>query len=173
MSAETMADGSPVTPELDARMLADLREWRARVSPDDKRWSMRLTIDELDMLLRRCADLDIARRQACADPDEIEPSAGVRAAVVEIPAGHALVKGEVVPLAPSHPGVMHIAGKPGVLCGADRVSHVTDGRRYADCPACIAVFESRRCDAICDGDGGRSSCFTPWCRCTVCHGASA
>lgn len=31
------------------------------------------------------------------------------------------------------------------------------------------LSERPRCDAICDGDGGRSSCFTPWCRCTVCH----
>lgn len=71
------------------------------------------------------------------------------------------------------PTVMHIAGRGGVLCGAEHVSHVTDGRRFADCPACIEVYEARRCDAICDGDGGRSSCFTPWCRCTVCHGQSA
>lgn len=35
------------------------------------------------------------------------------------------------------------------------------------------VYETRRCDSICDGDGGRSSCFTPWCRCTVCHGPIA
>lgn len=29
--------------------------------------------------------------------------------------------------------------------------------------------EERRCDAICDGRGGTSGCFTPWCKCTVCH----
>lgn len=87
-----MADGSPVTPELDARMLADLREWRDRIEPSPGSWSMRLTIDELDMLLRRCAEVDELKRQAC---ETWEPSR----APIEIPAGHALVKGEVVPLA--------------------------------------------------------------------------
>ncbi|MBL5975355.1 MAG: hypothetical protein D3X82_16805 [Candidatus Leucobacter sulfamidivorax] len=28
---------------------------------------------------------------------------------------------------------------------------------------------AKRCDAICDGQGGTSGCFTPWCKCTVCH----
>lgn len=134
-----MSDGSPVTPELDARMLADLREWRVRADTrDGARWSMRLTLDELDMLLRRCDELEALKRRECEMPDE-RPSAAVA-----IPAGHAVIGGKVVPLAPPHPGVMHIAGEGGVLCGADRVSHVTDGRRYADCPACIAVFDERR-----------------------------
>lgn len=88
-----MADGSPVTPELDARMLADLREWRRRIEPSPGRWSMRLTIDELDMLLRRCAEVDELKRQACEMSDE-RPSTAV-----EIPAGHALVDGEIVALA--------------------------------------------------------------------------
>ncbi|QNJ55932.1 hypothetical protein SEA_RASPUTIA_42 [Microbacterium phage Rasputia] len=30
-------------------------------------------------------------------------------------------------------------------------------------------FGDKKCDAICDGRGGTSGCFTPWCRCTVCH----
>lgn len=68
-----MSDGSPVTPQLDARMLADLREWRARVDTNAReagRWSMRLTLDELDMLLRIADERDALKREACADPDE-------------------------------------------------------------------------------------------------------
>ena len=71
-----MSDGSPVTPELDARMLADLREWRARLAPtslDGNRWSARLTIDELDMLLRRCDELEALKRRECAMPDDVDP----------------------------------------------------------------------------------------------------
>lgn len=42
------------------------------------------------------------------------------------------------PAAPTpRPGVLHIAAEVGgVLCGAARVTHVTDGPRYADCSAC-------------------------------------
>ncbi len=65
-----MSDGSPVSPELDARMLADLRAWRSNVTIDSTRWSMRLTIDELDMLLRRVADLEDLRREMIAEVDE-------------------------------------------------------------------------------------------------------
>lgn len=68
-----MSDGSPVTPAFDALMLANLREWRARVDTDTRearRWAMRLTIDELDMLLRRCDELDALKAAACAMPDE-------------------------------------------------------------------------------------------------------
>lgn len=79
-----MSDGSPVTPELDARMLADLREWRARVSADTRearRWSMRLTIDELDMLLRAAAERDALKAALCSEweaeiPDEVRERAG-------------------------------------------------------------------------------------------------
>jgi hypothetical protein len=64
-----MSDGSPVSPQLDARMLADLREWRERIGAGVHagRWSMRLTIDELDMLLRRVDDLETLKREMCAD----------------------------------------------------------------------------------------------------------
>jgi hypothetical protein len=61
-----MSDGSPVSPQLDARMLADLRTWRARLAPTStggNRWSARLTVDELDMLLRVADDRDALRRE--------------------------------------------------------------------------------------------------------------
>ena len=70
MTAGRMSDGSPVSPELDARLLADLREWRARLSPTGlggSRWSARLTIDELDMLLRVAAERDALKAAAVAD----------------------------------------------------------------------------------------------------------
>lgn len=57
----------------DARMLAELREWRARVDTNAReagRWSMRLTIDELDMLLRIADERDALKRELCAEPDE-------------------------------------------------------------------------------------------------------
>ena len=69
-----MSDGSPVTPQLDARMLADLREWRARVDTNAReagRWSMRLTLDELDMLLRIADERDAIRRELCEMPDDV------------------------------------------------------------------------------------------------------
>lgn len=38
--------------------------------------------------------------------------------------------------------VMHIAGDSGAtLCGKRNVSHRTNGRRYADCPVCIAAYD--------------------------------
>lgn len=195
VSAGTMSDGSPVTPQLDARMLADLREWRARRDIDPIR--VTLTIDEVDMLLRVADDRDALRREVCGDPTP--PFPPVRVAVETLTDAERVTI-NTCPHAGTHhncplggcptfeprevspgrearetpPGpVMHIAGRSGVLCGAEHVSHVTDGRRFADCPRCIEVYETRRCDSICDGDGGRSSCFTPWCRCTVCHGSTA
>ena len=101
MTAGEMSDGSPVSPQLDARLLGDLREWRARLAPtslEGNRWSARLTIDELDMLLRVAAERDALKAAACAEweaeiPAEIRERAGV-----EIPAGHAVIAGEVVPL---------------------------------------------------------------------------
>ena len=68
-----MSDGPPVTPQLDAHMLAELREWRARVdtSRDARRWSMRLTLDELDMLLRIADERDAIRRELCEMPDDV------------------------------------------------------------------------------------------------------
>lgn len=63
-----MSDGTPVSPELDARMLADLRAWRARQDPDLRR--LTLTIDELDMFLRRCTELEELRRELVDMPDD-------------------------------------------------------------------------------------------------------
>lgn len=68
MIAGEMSDGSPVTPELDARMLADLRAFRAR--HDTGLRHLTLTIDELDMLLRVAAERDALKRDACEMPDE-------------------------------------------------------------------------------------------------------
>lgn len=64
MSAGDMSDGSPVTPELDARMLADLRAWRTRLR---HLCQLTLTIDELDMLLRVAAERDALKAAACAE----------------------------------------------------------------------------------------------------------
>ncbi len=80
-----MSDGSPVSPELDARLLADLREWRARLHPtslEGNRWSARLTIVELDALLRIADERDALRRAAVAEweadiPAEVRERAGV------------------------------------------------------------------------------------------------
>ena len=67
-----MSDGSPVSPQLDARMLAELREWRRRADTSDgTRWSMRLTIDELDMLLRVADERDAIKRELCEMPDDV------------------------------------------------------------------------------------------------------
>lgn len=37
------------------------------------------------------------------------------------------------------PGLLHIKGESGTLCGVKNPSHVTDGVRYADCSACLAA----------------------------------
>lgn len=84
MTAGAMSDGTPVSPELDARLLADLREWRARLAPtslEGSRWSARLTIVELDMLLRVAAERDALKAAAMAEweadiPAEIRERAG-------------------------------------------------------------------------------------------------
>lgn len=76
--------------------------------------------------------------------------------------------------APIEPTAMHIMGPVGVLCGVANPTHMTNGTRYADCPACLEAAERLiraatrpSCDAICDAASG-GSCFTPWCRCS-CH----
>ena len=91
MSAGEMSDGSPVTPQLDARLLADIREWRARLAPtgvDGNRWSARLTIVELDMLLRVAAERDALRRELVDMPDDHFAPVPVRSVpfTAEIPA---------------------------------------------------------------------------------------
>lgn len=63
-----MSDGSPVSAELDARMLADLRAWRASRSITPA--STLLTIDELDMLLRVADERDALKAAACEMSDE-------------------------------------------------------------------------------------------------------
>lgn len=63
-----MSDGTPVSPRLDARMLADLRAWRARHSTGIRH--LTLTIDELDMFLRVAAERDALKAAACEMPDE-------------------------------------------------------------------------------------------------------
>ena len=68
MSAGEMGDGTPVSPELDARMLADLRAWRAR--HDTGLRHIALTIDELDMLLRVAAERDELRGELVDMPDD-------------------------------------------------------------------------------------------------------
>lgn len=85
MSAGEMSDGSTVTPQLDARLLADIRAWRARLAPtslDGNRWSARLTIDELDMLLRAAAERDALKAAACAEWEADIP-AEIRARAVQ------------------------------------------------------------------------------------------
>lgn len=67
MSAGEMSDGSPVTPELDARMLAELREWRRRYPIASMHG---ITGDELDMLLRAVDERDALKAAACEMPDE-------------------------------------------------------------------------------------------------------
>ena len=39
----------------------------------------------------------------------------------------------------AQPGLLHIKGESGTLCGVKNPSHVTDGVRYADCSACLAA----------------------------------
>lgn len=56
----------------------------------------------------------------------------------------------------------------GLVCGTcGKLIEARSGGWIA--PSEAGVVPDKKCDAICDGDGGRSSCFTPWCRCTVCH----
>lgn len=68
MTTGAMSDGSPVSPELDARLLADLREFRAHWNTGIAH--VTLTIDELDMLLRVAAERDALRRELVDMPDD-------------------------------------------------------------------------------------------------------
>ena len=63
-----MSDGTPVSPLLDACMLAVLREWRAHHGTGLRH--IMLTIDELDMFLRRCTELEELRRELVDMPDD-------------------------------------------------------------------------------------------------------
>ena len=62
-----MSDGTPVSPELDARMLANLRAYRARMGVLRH---VTLTIDELDMLLRVADERDALRHELVDMPDD-------------------------------------------------------------------------------------------------------
>lgn len=61
-----MSDGSPVSPERDARMLAYLRAWRRSINPIQ----VTLTVDEFNMLLRVADERDALKAAACEMPDE-------------------------------------------------------------------------------------------------------
>lgn len=84
-------------PELDARLLSELRGWRAMPSTvvafaaGKGGW---LSADEIDLLLRIADERDTLRRQSCEMPDD-RPSYGY-----VLPAGFAFVHGEVVKLGP-------------------------------------------------------------------------
>lgn len=80
-----MSDGTPVSPELDAHMLSDLRTWRAGPLADLRYFT--LTIDEFDMLLRRCTELEELRRELVDMPDDHFASIPVRSTpfTAEIP----------------------------------------------------------------------------------------
>ena len=82
-----MSDGTPVSPRLDARMLANLRAWRARRN-DGLRIHVALTIDELDMLLRVAAERDALKRELVDMPDDHLAPLPVRSVqfTAEIPA---------------------------------------------------------------------------------------
>lgn len=67
MSAGEMSDGTPVTPELDAQMLAELREWRRRYPIASMHG---VTGDEVDMLLRVADERDALRRELVDMPDD-------------------------------------------------------------------------------------------------------
>ena len=62
-----MSDGTPVSPHLDARMLAELREWRRRYPIASMHG---ITGDELDMFLRVAAERDALRRELVDMPDD-------------------------------------------------------------------------------------------------------
>lgn len=95
MSAATRddADGR----ELDARLLSELRGWRAMPSTvvafaaGKGGW---LSADEIDLLLRIADERDALRRQSCEMPDDRASYGYV------LPAGFAFVHGEVVKLGP-------------------------------------------------------------------------
>lgn len=136
MTAGAMSDGSPVSPELDARLLADLREWRARLAPtslEGNRWSARLTIDELDMLLRVAAERDALKAAAAAEWEADIP-AEIRARAASLPAGHALVDGVVVPLPAER------APLPFCDCGSVDKNGDDLGEHGPRCPYHLAVL---------------------------------
>ena len=80
-----MSDGTPATPELDARMLAELREWRRRYPIASMHG---ITGDEVDMLLRVAAERDTLRRELVDMPDDRFAPVPVRSVpfTAEIPA---------------------------------------------------------------------------------------
>lgn len=149
-----------------ARYIADRYTLSARtVETHTRHIYEKLEIGHRDVLIERYAHLLLARGGDIPTP-AFEP----KLAPI-IPIGVT-----IAPAPPIEPSAMHVAGPVGVLCGAANPTHVTDGTRYADCPACLEaaerlVREATRppCDAICDAASG-GSCFTPWCRCS-CHRA--
>lgn len=78
-----------------ALVLADLRAWRAGIARRPLRpLTYELHLEEIDLLLAIADERDQLRREACGEVDD--RPAPVRA--IEIPAGHALIAGEVVRL---------------------------------------------------------------------------
>lgn len=151
MSAGEMSDGTPVSPRLDARMLADLRAYRARHNTGFAH--IRLTIDELDMLLRVAAERDALRRELVDMPDDHFAPVPVRSVpfTAEIPA-------EVRERAWVHPAHAARHGHPGEPC-RDR-SACYPGDRSTD-PVHSAEVRERsgepamRTPGVCSRCGGR------------------
>lgn len=141
MSAGEMSDGTPVSPELDARMLAELREWRrlAPTSVDGNRWSARLTIDELDMLLRVAAERDALKAALCSEWEADIP-AEIRARAVQPEAMPVRAGSTALGIPYAHP-----MREPGLLpfCDCGSVDKYGDdlGEHGPRCPYHLAVLE--------------------------------
>lgn len=137
----------------------------------------KLLVSTRDALIESFAGLLLARGGDIPTPHfAARPAPSIPVGVALAPAAPAAPALPISTTAPIEPSAMHVAGPVGVLCGAANPTHITDGTRYADCPACLEAAERLiraatrpPCDAICDATSG-GSCFTPWCRCS-CHKA--
>lgn len=88
--------------ELDARLVRDVRQWRHSPSVSAKlrhAGKVDLDLEELDALLRTITRLEAMKRELVDMPDDPMP-AFKPVTVDPLPAGHALIGGEVVPLPP-------------------------------------------------------------------------
>lgn len=167
MSAGEMSDGSPVTPELDARMLAELREWRRRYPIASMHG---ITGDEVDMLLRVAAERDALKAAACAEweadiPAEIRARAAATPAVERCPRRGTIHDCPLGGCADTTPRVSEIPDLPAMVPLIPReeweayAEHIGREERETP-PLSIEWTDARIREAFID-DGGQAEYYDP------------
>lgn len=101
MATAVSAEEEVPQSHLDAKLITDLRAMWAELYNEGRHGDIvTITPEEMDALLRAVDQRDRLLDEMCSMPDEAQ---AVPVQAVEIPAGHAVIGGKIVPL-PTAPG---------------------------------------------------------------------